>query len=404
MKMNKIKIIISVLLLLVVGGFALAGYFFFRSNDIPWRTPDLPITDLGKVDDKREFPLVYPDDYELSVFADGLGKVRDILPAPNGIIVSSMQSGKLMYLPDRNNDNIADEKIILLEDCYNPHGSIDYCDKDGQCWFFLAETDAIYRFKYNLDNISLSDEEKIIELPDDGGHYTRDVLVRDDPNGPRLYIAVGSKCNACVEEDWRRGKILVSDLDGSNLKEYASGLRNSVFITLSPFDNEIYAGDMGRDWLGDELPLEEINLIKEDQDYGWPICHGDKIHDTEFDNKNYLLDPCQSTVAPIISMPAHSAPLGLDFIPEEGFGTEYHHDILIAQHGSWNRSTPIGYKVVRMKMDKEGNYLDREDFLSGFLTEGDAWGRPADVSAVSGGKVYVSDDKAGMVYLLEYKK
>ncbi|MDD2680983.1 MAG: PQQ-dependent sugar dehydrogenase [Patescibacteria group bacterium] len=404
MKKNKLIIIISILIFLVIIGFSLAAYFLYTSSNQSESFLEVLIDRPVEISEKIDSPLIYPDDFELSIFAEKLGKVRDILAAPAGIIVSSMQAGKVIYLPDRNNDGVADEKVVLLENRYNPHGLVDHCFSEDECWLYLAETDAIYRFRYDKIKMKLGEEERIVELPDDGGHYTRDVLIKDDLNGPRLYISVGSKCNACVEKDWRRAKILVSNLDGSNLKEYASGLRNSVFITLNPFNNEIYAADMGRDWLGDSLPLEEINIIQEYQDYGWPACHGNKIQDTEFDNTEYERNPCTDTISPIITMPAHSAPLGLDFIPEEGFGDEYKYNLLVAQHGSWNRSTPIGYQVVRMKLDIEGNYTGTEEFLSGFLSEGEAWGRPADVLTLPGGKIYVSDDQAGSIYLLQYKQ
>lgn len=403
MKKNKSIYIIVILSSTTFIGFALAGYLYFASTRPSFQLFDFFTNKTEKVTEKFNALIRVPNNFDANIFATDLGKVRDIFSAPDGIIVSSMHAGKVIYLPDKNNNKKADEQIVLLEDRYNPHGMTEYCPSQENCWFYLAETNAVYRFRYDKKNMSLDDEEKLFDLPDDGGHYTRDILIREDNDRVNLYTVVGSECNACEEKDWRRAKLLISNLDGTELREYARGLRNSVFMTLSPFDNEIYAADMGRDWLGDSLPVEEVNIIKENQDYGWPFCHGDKIHDTEFDKKQYVRNPCEDTIAPIITMPAHSAPLGLDFIPEEGFGEEFHHDLLLAQHGSWNRSTPIGYKVIRIKLDKEGNYGGTEDFLTGFLSDGEAWGRPADVLILPGGQIYVSDDHAGAVYLLEHK-
>jgi glucose/arabinose dehydrogenase len=373
-----------------------AGEVVRNDLDTEEDTGEMPESDL-------DLPLDFPDDFNAYIYAGDLGKVRDLMTAPNGILLTSMAAGKVIYLPDQDNNNKADEQIVLLEDRYNPHGLAEYCNDNG-CSLYLAETDAIYRFAYDKNKMTLSGEERIVELPDTGGHYTRHVLIDERGDTPQLLITVGSKCNVCEEDDWRRAKILVSDLDGANLREYASGLRNSVFMTQSPFNKEIYATDMGRDWLGDDLPPEEVNVIQDGNDYGWPICYGENIHDIDFDKKTYIRNPCEDSVAPIITMPAHSAPLGLSFIPEAGFSEEYWHDLLVAQHGSWNRSTPIGYEVVRMKMDKAGKFLGEEKFLSGFLLEGEAWGRPADVLATEGGKIYVSDDKAGAVYLFESKE
>jgi glucose/arabinose dehydrogenase len=419
MTLNMKKTIEITIALIVIVLIAVAWYFYQGAR--PAVAPsDIEIDETGEVisdnrqqitdnrkdelggENKLDVPLIFPEDFNGYIYAGGLGKVRDVMEAPDGILVTSMAAGKVVYLPDRDKDMKADEQIVLLTDRYNPHGLAEYCI-DTMCKLFVAETDAIYRFDYDKVTMNLSGEEKIVDLPDTGGHYTRHVLIDERGEQAQLLITVGSECNVCEEEDWRRAKILVADLDGSNLREYASGLRNSVFMTTSPFTGDVYATDMGRDWLGDNLPPEEVNVIAEGQDYGWPICYGDKVHDTDFDKKTYIRNPCEDTVGPVATMPAHAAPLGLSFIPEPGFSEEYWHDLLVVQHGSWNRSTPVGYEVVRMKMDRDGNYLGTEKFLHGFLRDGEAWGRPADVLAVEDGKIYVSDDKAGAVYLLTAK-
>jgi glucose/arabinose dehydrogenase len=412
------KLILKILIFVILITLVILVWYFYQSVKPVLAPSRVEINEAGEVtrndldmeegtkeapESDLDLPLDFPDDFNAYIYAGDLGKVRDLMTAPNGILLSSMAAGKVIYLPDQDNNNKADEQIVLLEDRYNPHGLAEYCNDNG-CSLYLAETDAIYRFAYDKNNMTLSGEERIVELPDTGGHYTRHVLIDERGDTPQLLITVGSKCNVCEEDDWRRAKILVCDLDGANLREYASGLRNSVFMTQSPFNKEIYATDMGRDWLGDDLPPEEVNVIQDGNDYGWPICYGENIHDIDFDKKTYIRNPCEDSVAPIITMPAHSAPLGLSFIPEAGFSEEYWHDLLVAQHGSWNRSTPIGYEVVRMKMDKAGKFLGEEKFLSGFLLEGEAWGRPADVLATEGGKIYVSDDKAGAVYLFESKE
>jgi len=153
---------------------------------------------------------------------------------------------------------------------------------------------------------------------------------------------------------------------------------------------------MGRDLLGDDMPPDEINIIEEGKNYGWPVCYGKNIHDTDFDHNTYVRNPCMEPfeTPSHIDIPAHSAPLGLAF---------YKNDLLVAYHGSWNRSVPTGYKIVKMNLDANGNYLGQEDFISGWLQEGNALGRPVDILA-DRGRIFISDDKAGVIYLVEEDK
>lgn len=132
-------------------------------------------------------------------------------------------------------------------------------------------------------------------------------------------------------------------------------------------------------------------------DYGWPVCYGNRIHDTNFDKNQYIRDPCQDTTAPVYEIPAHSAPLGLTFVRSSQFPDDWQGDLLVAYHGSWNRSTPIGYKVVRLRTSS-GKVISEEDFIAGFLQGGEALGRPVDVVFDAQGSLYISDDKAGVVY------
>ena len=203
--------------------------------------------------------------------------------------------------------------------------------------------------------------------------------------------------------------------DGSDFKEYARGLRNAVFFTWSYVDGRMWATEMGRDYLGDYLPPDEINIISLSTpkvsgrnsipNFGWPTCYGKNIHDTDFDKNTYIRNPCMEPFeAPsYIDLPAHSAPLGLAFVPEEGWPQEYWYNLFVSYHGSWNRTVPDGYKVVRMKLDAKGNYLGVEDFITGWLTpDNQALGRPVDILVQPGGMMYISDDKAGVIYRVTY--
>jgi len=175
-------------------------------------------------------------------------------------------------------------------------------------------------------------------------------------------------------------------------------------MALHPLTKQVWVTEMGRDFLGDDLPPDEINILAEGKDYGWPYCYGKGVHDNQFDPKGTKKDFCKQTVPSYINLPAHSAPLDLAFFPESGWPPEYRHNLLVAFHGSWNRSVPTGYKVVRIKLDEKGNYLGIEDFITGWLTKKGALGRPVDVLIKNNGEMFISDDKAGVVYRVKYLK
>jgi glucose/arabinose dehydrogenase len=211
---------------------------------------------------------------------------------------------------------------------------------------------------------------------------------------------VGSSCNVCIEEDRRRAKILVVPAMGGGLKTFASGLRNAVFMTIHPKTKKVWATEMGRDYLGDDLPPDEINIIEPGRNYGWPFCYGKNVHDANFDPAGTHSCREPETVPAYIDIPAHSAPLGIAFFPEEGWPPEFRDNFLVALHGSWNRSVPTGYKIVRYRPDGSGGYTS-EDFASGWLREdGTALGRPVDILITPGRKIFVSDDKVGVIYLI----
>jgi glucose/arabinose dehydrogenase len=162
----------------------------------------------------------------------------------------------------------------------------------------------------------------------------------------------------------------------------------------------MWATEMGRDFLGDELPPDEINIVREDKNYGWPLCYGKRVLDLDFVDESQAKGvTCANTEPSHIDLPAHVAPLGLAFIPaNSNWPEEYWGDLLVAYHGSWNRSTPIGYKVARLKLDESGAYKGAEDFITGWLTSEGALGRPVDLKFDAKGNLYISDDKAGVVY------
>ncbi len=311
-----------------------------------------------------------------------------------------------MSLIDKDNDGFAETHTDLISGLNKPHGIASRSQKNKSDTIYIAETDQVAMYDYDAATGKAINKKKIIDLPGGGNHFSRTIMFMPYPNQDKLLTSVGSSCNVCNEKDSRRAKILVSDFNGSNLKEYAHGLRNSVFMAIHPVTGKIWATEMGRDLLGDDIPPDEINIIEENKNYGWPICFGKNIHDAKFDTNTYFRNPCMEPfeTPSYIDIPAHSAPLGLAFFPEEGWPKEYWHNLLVAYHGSWNRSEPTGYKIVRYKLDKEGNYLQAEDFITGWLKDGKALGRPVDIIIQPGGTIFVSDDFAGVIYKITYNQ
>ena len=342
------------------------------------------------------FPLTLPQDFSISIFASDLEGARVIVQDGLGNFwLSRTKEGIISQLIVR--DGEVAEQHDIFKDLKRPHGLA--VDPQDPFLLYFAEEDKISKVRL----YSEGEPELIKALPEGGRHFTRTLMFGPDD---KLYVSIGSSCDACQEEDNLRAKIFVMDRDGSGFEEFASGLRNAVFMDIEPITGKIWATEMGRDFLGDDLPPDEINIIEEGNDYGWPTCYGKNVHDEVFDAKTYDIYPCTEPekIQSHIDLPAHSAPLGLAFIPEEGWPEEYWYDLLVAYHGSWNRTEPTGYKVVRHRLDGEGNYLGEEDFISGWLSEEGALGRPVDILTQVGGIMYITDDKAGVVYKITYSK
>jgi len=383
---------------IVVAGIALIwlGYNYWSNKaevEPQIGMPDQGSSNLVEAGNKTEFPLKLPEDFSIETFAGDLPGARVLVQDGLGNFwVSRTDRGVVTLL------EMQDGRVVRQNDVFrglrNPHGlAVD--PQNGTTLYIAEEHRVSYVALYSEDTL-----HKIADLPTSGGgHFTR--TIDFGPDG-KLYVSIGSSCNVCAEKDPRRAAIYAMNKDGSDFKSYATGLRNTVFFTWSDVDGRMWGTDMGRDMLGDDLPPEEINIIEEGKNYGWPICYGNNINDRNFDKNTYIQDPCSDKVAPKVEMQAHSAPLGLGFVPEEGWPREYWYNLIVAFHGSWNRSTPTGYKLVRIILDDKGNYIGTEDFITGWLQNGSALGRPVDVKIWDGGTMYVTDDKAGLIYKIQY--
>lgn len=359
--------------------------------------PPSPVVDPGFV---QTGPLRHPSDFNIQVLTDNVPGARVLARGPNGDLwVSQRSLGQISVVGVNESFGSGGlgvgDVTVRYENLNNPHGIV--FDPTDPSILFIAEEDAISKVNV-LDETSVP--EKIIELPKGGRHVTRTIKFGPDD---MLYVSVGSTCDVCVEDDERVGTISRMNRDGSAFEVYAEGLRNSVFFDWNPVDGALWATEMGRDLLGDNLPPDEVNIIKEGRHYGWPYCYGGNVRDGQFDKSPDTQSFCNNAEPAYIDLQAHSAPLGLAFIPEEGWPERLWYDLLVAYHGSWNRTEPTGYKIVRFEVDEFGVVHGREDFVSGWLTDdGKALGRPVDILVSPGGVIYISDDKAGVIYRMTY--
>lgn len=344
-------------------------------------------------------PLQLPPGFSVSIVASGLGDPRVLLwdDLHSVLLVSVPAQGKVLALNQFDGTGRAQGTKVIASGLNTPHGLALSCPTLETCRLFVAENNKVTVFDYDAIALNATNPRKLVDLPSGGEHVTRTLLLTSDD---RLLISVGSSCNACQETDDRRAKVLVVHLDGTGLKTYAAGLRNSVFLRTRPGTSEIWGTEMGRDFLGDDLPPDELNQLVEGKDYGWPVCYGKNVHDTVFDKNVYIRDPCADKIPSWIDLPAHSAPLGFTFVPSsDAWPKDWWGDLIVAFHGSWNRSVPTGYKLVHIKLDASGKSGTSEDFISGWLTKsGGALGRPVDVILDGQNNLLISDDKAGVIY------
>ncbi|MCV6620900.1 MAG: PQQ-dependent sugar dehydrogenase [Cellvibrionaceae bacterium] len=334
--------------------------------------------------------LKVPEGFSVGRYAEGLTKVRFIEFSRSGDLLAVLsRDGQLVRLKaDADGDGRHDGKEILMEGLKAPNDLEFYED-----YLYIAESNAIGRVRFDHEQGKFSGDYEIIipDLPDDGNHRSKSIRLHDG----NLYLSIGSTCNVCEEADKRRATIMRFDVDGKNGEVFAAGLRNSVGLDIAPWDNSLYATDNGRDLLGDDYPVCELNKVEEGQFYGWPYINGFGDLDPDFGPGQE--DRLSISTSPVFGFPAHNAPLGMRFIRDAKFPSAYKKSALVALHGSWNRSKADGYKVVALHWQDDGSVIG-EDFLSGFEKDEDIIGRPVDIAEGPDGCVYVSDDYAGSIY------
>ena len=334
--------------------------------------------------------LSVPAGFTVTRFAS-VQNARAMIVAPDGsVYVSTPGRNSITRLTDDNNDGVADSATVVLSGLDRPHGMAFHKRK-----FYVANTGGIVRFSLNAAGLPTGAPEQLNRFDPGKNHWTRSIVFGADG---KMYVAIGSTCNICVETAPERAAVMQYDENGQNGRVYSRGLRNAVGMAVNPVTRQIWVTQHERDNLEPDhqnLPTEEINLLQEGKDYGWPYCHGPKIPNPEFHDQAR----CNQTEAPALRMQAHSAPLGITFLAQaSSFPADWRGDALVAFHGSWNRDTPTGAKVVRVRV-RNGKPVSYEDFITGWQGDtGARWGRPVDFAVLRDGSVLISDDAGGTIF------
>lgn len=337
-----------------------------------------------------------PDGFRSNVFAQGLNGPRFMALGPDGVIyVADRGNDRIVALPDADGDGRADEIRPFATGLTSPHSLVYH---EG-AWYVGVPSGVIRLEDTDGDGMADARDVVIDDYPTSGAHTTRTVDFL--PDG-RMVVSIGSSCNVCKEEDERRAAIVVyNGPNGNGERVFARGLRNAVGLAIRPESGELWATNNGRDFMGDNAPPETVYVVRDGADYGWPYCHSGDIVDPD----EGFPRACEGVEEPVVEMQAHSAPLGLAFYTGATFPDAYRGDLFIAFHGSWNRSVPTGYKVVRLPFEDGQPADDAVDFATGWLDleTGEASGRPVDVLVGGDGSLYVSDDKGGFIYRITYE-
>jgi glucose/arabinose dehydrogenase len=330
-----------------------------------------------------------PPGFSIAVYAENIPDARSMALAPDGtLFVGNREKDKVYAVVNRR-------PVTIASGLHMPNG---IAFRDGS--LYVAEVNRVWRYDNVLDWLKQSSRTPLKpvlvsdKFPSETHHGWK--YLAFGPDG-LLYLQVGAPCNICDRGDpyatiWRM------KADGSSLEIFARGVRNTVGMAWHPDTKELWFTDNGRDNLGDDVPPDELNYApKPGLHFGYPYCHGGTIADPQFGKGH----PCSNYTAPAQNLGPHVAALGLKFYNGSMFPAEYRKQIFIAEHGSWNRSQPIGYRITLVRLD--GNRAVKyEPFAEGWLQGGSAWGRPVDILEMPDGSLLVSDDENGVIYRITY--
>ncbi|MFL5740491.1 MAG: PQQ-dependent sugar dehydrogenase [Flavisolibacter sp.] len=375
-------------LILMTAGFVMMAVFACQVKEPAKPVPAVPLSDSALNRKYNVDQIKLPPHFKMGVFAEAPG-ARSLCESPSGTLFVGTMNGDVYALRDTDKNGVADENYIIASGLNSPNG---VAFKDGN--LYVAEISRILRFNKIEEHLKSPPGYQVVydQLPSDRHHGWK--FIAFGPDG-KLYVPVGAPCNICEEENPVYASIARMNPDGTAFEIFAKGIRNTVGFDWDPQTGALWFTDNGRDNLGDDIPSDELNTApKAGLHFGFPYCHEGDILDPKFGKgKN-----CADFAAPVLKLGAHVAALGMRFYSGSAFPPEYKNQIFIAQHGSWNRTTPVGYRVmiVRLENNKPVSY---EPFATGWLDEkGNVLGRPVDVQVHQDGSLLVSDDRNGVVY------
>ncbi|MFA0964817.1 sorbosone dehydrogenase family protein [Roseivirga sp. BDSF3-8] len=340
--------------------------------------------------------IILPEGFKIAHYATGVENARSLAMGKNGtIFVSSRKHDEVRALRDTDGDMVADKMWVVASGLNTPNG---VAFREGD--LYIAEISRILKLSDIENNLETPGEPEVIydEYPSDTHHGWK--YIAFGPDG-KLYVPVGAPCNIC-ESDSIYASITRMNPDGTDMEIFVHGVRNSVGFDWNPQTNELWFTDNGRDMLGDNMPPCELNRAPEKgMHFGYPYCHGGTISDPEFGSKY----DCSRFTAPAQNLGPHVAPLGMKFYRGNKFPEQYRRNIFIAEHGSWNRSEKIGYRVTMVPVVDNSEASGYKVFAEGWLNdaEQEAWGRPVDLLEMPDGSFLLSDDKANAVYRIYYE-
>ncbi|WP_017293185.1 PQQ-dependent sugar dehydrogenase [Geminocystis herdmanii] len=349
-----------------------------------------------------------PEGFTVNVYAEGLNNPRWLALTPEGhVLVTETRDNRITLLEDTNNDGVADRTSVFADKSNGLNIPFGMAFRDN--YFFLGNHDAVKRYDYTQGQLQLEGEGKQIATLPGGGynqHWTRNVVV--SPTEDKLYVSIGSRSNADVEE-LPRASIQTMDFEGNNQETFAFGLRNPVGLDFHPVTKKLYTTVNERDGLGDDLVPDYFTSVVKGGFYGWPYSYlSPNLLDPRYENDTTNSELVSQTITPDVLIKSHSAPLGMQFYDGDTFPEKYRHGAFVAFRGSWNRNEGTGYKLVFIPFDEQGNPKGYyEDFLTGFLidrTIPSTWGRPVGVLVLPDGSLLFTEEANGVVYRVQYSE
>jgi glucose/arabinose dehydrogenase len=344
--------------------------------------------------DAADLPLEkikLPAGFTVTVWARVPG-ARSLARGPRGTVFVGTRDDSVYAVRDADGNGTGEQVLRLARGLDSPNG---VAVRDGA--LYVAEVSRVLRFDAIEEHLDAPPEPAVVSagFPADRHHGWK--FIRFSPDG-LLYVPVGAPCNACERSDPRYASIMRMKPDGSGLEAFAAGVRNTVGFDWHPATGELWFTDNGRDNLGDDLPPDELNRAPTASlHFGFPYCHGGFVLDPELGKGR----SCDAFAAPAVKLGAHVAALGMRFYTGKAFPASYRGQILVAEHGSWNRSERAGYRVSLVRLDGD-RAVSYEPFAQGWLENGEVWGRPVDLEVLPDGSVLVSDDHAGAIYRIAY--